>query len=47
MTIYRWLEPRIGSRAAMIVTGLWYGSLLTLILLFASEQAGDFRYDDI
>ena len=47
MILYRWLEPRIGTPAAMIVTGLWYGLLLALILLLASDHGGNFRYDDI
>jgi hypothetical protein len=45
--IYQWLAPRLGARAALIVTGVWYGTLLLLILLFAAEPIGDFRYDDI
>jgi hypothetical protein len=45
--IYGWLEQRLGPRTALILTGLWYGLLLSLILLFASEPIGDFRYDDI
>jgi hypothetical protein len=45
--MYAWLLPRIGPRAATLVTALWYGALLALVILFAAEPPADFRYDDL
>lgn len=44
---YAWLLPRIGPRAAAVVTALWYAALLALVILFATEPPADFRYDDL
>jgi len=45
--MYGWLLPRVGARAALILTALWYAALLVLMLLVAVEPTGEFRYDDI
>ncbi len=45
--MYGWLSPRIGHRAAVAVTALWYGLLLVLVMLLATEPPADFRYDDL
>jgi hypothetical protein len=45
--MYRWLIPRIGYRAAMAVTAVWYAVLVLLIILFAAEPSVEFRYDDL
>src|SRR5690606_21796084 len=45
--MFGWLQPRIGHRAAVAVTALWYALLIALVLLFAVEPAADFRYDDL
>ena len=45
--MYGWLLPRVGARTALILTAVWYATILLLILLLAAEPSGEFRYDDI
>jgi hypothetical protein len=45
--MYAWLLPRVGARAALVVTALWYAVLLVLVLAVAVEPTGEFRYDDL
>lgn len=45
--MYGWLLTRIGHRAAVAVTALWYAVLIVLVILLAAEPPADFRYDDL
>ena len=45
--MYAWLLPRIGRRAAVVVTAIWYAVLIALIVLLANEPSVNFRYDDL
>jgi hypothetical protein len=45
--MYAWLLPRVGARAALILTALWYALILVLVLLVAVQPTGEFRYDDL
>jgi hypothetical protein len=45
--MYAWLLPRIGRRAALVVTAVWYAMLIALVILLAAEPQADFRYDDL
>jgi hypothetical protein len=45
--MYAWLLPRIGTRAALVVTAIWYAALLVLVILCATEPPAEFRYDDL
>ena len=45
--MYGWLSPRIGRRAALLLTALWYAFLIALVVLLAAEPESGFRYDDL
>jgi hypothetical protein len=45
--MYSWLLPRIGRRAALLLTALWYAVLIALVVLLAAEPESGFRYDDL
>ncbi len=45
--MYDYLLQRYGDRAAFWGTALWYGVLLTLVVLSFVAPAGEFRYGDI
>ncbi len=45
--MYGWLLPRIGHRAAIFATALWYAFLIVLVTLLAAQPEADFRYDDL
>lgn len=45
--MFGWLLPRVGRRAALVFTALWYAVLIALVILLAAEPEAGFRYDDL
>jgi len=45
--MYGWLLPRVGRRAAILLTALWYAALIALVVLLAAKPESGFRYDDL
>jgi len=45
--MYGWLLPRVGRRWALLLTALWFGTLIALVILLAAEPKAGFRYDDL
>jgi hypothetical protein len=45
--MYAWLRARLSKRTADLLIVLWYALLMMLILLYAMEPPGVFRYGNI
>ena len=45
--MYHYLEQRFGQTTAFWGTALWYGVLITLVVLSFVAPAGEFRYGDL
>jgi hypothetical protein len=45
--MYGWLRARFSKRTADLLIALWYALLMMLVLLYAMETPGVFRYGNI
>jgi hypothetical protein len=45
--MYAWLRSRFSQGVADLLIALWYALLMTLVLLYAAQPPGVFRYGNI
>jgi hypothetical protein len=45
--MYGWLRARFSKRTADLMMVLWYALLMVLVLLYALEPPGVFRYGNL
>ena len=45
--MYGWLRGRFSKQTADLLIVLWYALLMMLVLVYAMEPPGEFRYGNI